>query len=57
MNEASCENTDLIVVVLMMTAAAGIVDAVSYLGLGLKSIDGNPSIAKDVAPRNVTLGG
>jgi uncharacterized membrane protein YoaK (UPF0700 family) len=34
MNEASRENTGLIVVLLVMTAATGIVDAVSYLGLG-----------------------
>src|SRR5580704_14531089 len=34
MNEASRENTGLIVILLVMTAASGIVDAVSYLGLG-----------------------
>src|ERR1700726_3931461 len=34
MNEASHENTGLIVVLLVMTAVTGIVDAVSYLGLG-----------------------
>jgi uncharacterized membrane protein YoaK (UPF0700 family) len=34
MNEASRENTGLIVVLLVMTAGTGIVDAVSYLGLG-----------------------
>ena len=34
MNEASRENTGLIVVLLVMTAVTGIVDAVSYLGLG-----------------------
>jgi uncharacterized membrane protein YoaK (UPF0700 family) len=34
MNEASRENTGLIVVLLVMTATTGIVDAVSYLGLG-----------------------
>ena len=34
MNEASRENTGLIVVLLVMTAVAGIVDAVSYLRLG-----------------------
>ena len=34
MNEASRENRGLIVVLLVMTAATGIVDAVSYLGLG-----------------------
>ena len=34
MNEASRENTGLIVVLLVMTAATGIVDAVSYLALG-----------------------
>jgi uncharacterized membrane protein YoaK (UPF0700 family) len=34
MNEAPRENTGLIVVLLVMTAATGIVDAVSYLGLG-----------------------
>src|ERR1700758_3189087 len=34
MNEASRENTGLVVVLLVMTAASGIVDAVSYLGLG-----------------------
>jgi uncharacterized membrane protein YoaK (UPF0700 family) len=34
MNEAPRENTGLIVVLLAMTAATGIVDAVSYLGLG-----------------------
>jgi uncharacterized membrane protein YoaK (UPF0700 family) len=34
MNEASRENTGLIVVLLVMTAATGIVDAVSYLGFG-----------------------
>src|SRR5579862_4031154 len=34
MNEASRENKGLIVVLLVMTAATGIVDAVSYLGLG-----------------------
>jgi uncharacterized membrane protein YoaK (UPF0700 family) len=34
MNEPSRENTGLIVVLLVMTAATGIVDAVSYLALG-----------------------
>ena len=34
MNEASRENTATIGVLLVMTAATGIVDAVSYLGLG-----------------------
>jgi uncharacterized membrane protein YoaK (UPF0700 family) len=34
MNEASRESTGLIVVLLVMTTATGIVDAVSYLGLG-----------------------
>src|SRR5580658_6840581 len=34
MNEASRENKGLIVVLLAMTAATGIVDAVSFLGLG-----------------------
>jgi uncharacterized membrane protein YoaK (UPF0700 family) len=34
MNEAPRENTGLIVVLLVMTAVTGIVDAVSYLGLG-----------------------
>src|ERR1700722_11936745 len=34
MNEASREDTSLIVVLLVMTAVTGIVDAVSYLGLG-----------------------
>src|SRR5271169_6665753 len=34
MNEAPRENTGLIVVLLVMTAATGIVDAVSYLALG-----------------------
>ena len=34
MNEASRENTGLIVVLLVMTAVTGVVDAVSYLGLG-----------------------
>jgi uncharacterized membrane protein YoaK (UPF0700 family) len=34
MNEASRENTGLIVVLLVMTAVTGIVDAVSYIGLG-----------------------
>jgi uncharacterized membrane protein YoaK (UPF0700 family) len=34
MNETSRENTGLIVVLLVMTAVTGIVDAVSYLGLG-----------------------
>jgi uncharacterized membrane protein YoaK (UPF0700 family) len=33
-NEAARENTGLIAVLLVMTAATGIVDAVSYLGLG-----------------------
>ncbi len=34
MNEASRENTGLIGILLVMTAVTGIVDAVSYLGLG-----------------------
>ena len=34
MNEAPRENTGMIAVLLLMTAATGIVDAVSYLGLG-----------------------
>jgi uncharacterized membrane protein YoaK (UPF0700 family) len=34
MNEAPRENTGLIVVLLVMTAVTGIIDAVSYLGLG-----------------------
>jgi len=34
MNEVSRENTGLIVVLLVMTAATGILDAVSYLGPG-----------------------
>src|SRR6201984_3137501 len=34
MNEAHREDTGLIVVLLVMTAVTGIVDAVSYLGLG-----------------------
>jgi uncharacterized membrane protein YoaK (UPF0700 family) len=34
MNEANRDNTGLIVVLLVMTAVTGIVDAVSYLGLG-----------------------
>src|ERR1700758_425488 len=34
MNEAPRENTGVIVVLLVMTVATGIVDAVSYLGLG-----------------------
>jgi uncharacterized membrane protein YoaK (UPF0700 family) len=34
MNEASRENTGAIAVLLVMTVATGIVDAVSYLGLG-----------------------
>jgi uncharacterized membrane protein YoaK (UPF0700 family) len=34
MNEVSRENTGLIVILLAVTAATGVVDAVSYLGLG-----------------------